>query len=196
MNINKKGLSVIIGYILLVVFAIVISAIVFQWLKTYVPAQSLECPEGVSLLINDAVFDANTKTLNLTITNNGRFNVSGYFINIKNDSDQELPTINISNYLKVNEGNARKYASSVLFSPYFQFENFFNPENKTTHFFEIPEKTGNPLMIKIIPVRFQEYNEKQRIVTCGDATSTIEVFILEFLGEDEDENDLNRRVEE
>jgi len=38
---NKKGISVIIGYLLLVSFAIIISGMVYVWMKTYVPTEKL-----------------------------------------------------------------------------------------------------------------------------------------------------------
>ncbi len=184
---NKMGISVMISYILLVVFAVTISAVVFLWLKTYIPAKSLECPEGVSVFINDATFNRDTRKLNLTITNNGRFNVSGYFVNIKNNSEQELATISINDYLNEEESSATKHEGVVLFSAYLKFDNDFKPENKETHFFNIPNNIGTPLSVRnigtplsvrIIPIRFQEYNEKQRIVSCGEASFSKEILIL------------------
>ena len=51
---NKKGLSVMIGYVLLVTFAIIISAIVYQQIKTYLPTEDKVCPEGVSLFCHQS----------------------------------------------------------------------------------------------------------------------------------------------
>ena len=49
---NKKGVSEIIGYILLVAIVVTISIFVYQWLKTYVPQDAISCPDGVSLSCN------------------------------------------------------------------------------------------------------------------------------------------------
>ena len=70
---NKKAVSNIIGYLLLVAIVIVISMIVYQWLKTYVPTDAIQCDEGVSIGIDDYNYDCEDNALNLTIKNSGRF---------------------------------------------------------------------------------------------------------------------------
>ena len=59
-KLNKKGVSVIIGYVLLIAFAILISAGVYAWLKTYVPREPLNCPDGVSIFVKEAGFNSST----------------------------------------------------------------------------------------------------------------------------------------
>src|SRR3989344_8392030 len=76
---SKKGLSVMIGYILLISMAITMSAIVYQWVKTYVPQDSIECKDGVSLFVQGYNYDCGADTLNLNLKNNGRFDLAGYF---------------------------------------------------------------------------------------------------------------------
>ena len=44
-----------IGYILLITFAIVIAVVVFQWLKTYVPKEGIACPDEVSIYISSII---------------------------------------------------------------------------------------------------------------------------------------------
>ena len=66
-----------IGYVLLVVIAIVMSMIVFQYIRTYVPKDIVECPGGISVFIQEAKYDCDADTLEVTIKNNGRFNVAG-----------------------------------------------------------------------------------------------------------------------
>ena len=75
---NKKAVSVLIGYVLLIAGIIVVSGVVYIWLRSYVPRPSIECPEGVSLFIED--MNCEGSNLNLSIRNNGRFEVNGYFI--------------------------------------------------------------------------------------------------------------------
>ena len=48
---SKKGISIMIGYILLITMSIIISGVVFQWAKTYVPADPIECPSVVSVFV-------------------------------------------------------------------------------------------------------------------------------------------------
>jgi len=166
---GKKGISPLIGYVLLVVFAIVISSIVFQWLRTYIPAQAMECPAGVSLFINNATFEitADGGELSVTMTNNGRFIIDGYFINIKNDSEQDLAIIGISEFLdEEKSGPAVEISGYVLIG---SDESPFEPQDQVTHVFDIPKTYGEPVLVSIIPTRQQEYKGRERFVSCGNA---------------------------
>ena len=53
---NKKGVNNVIGYILLVSMAVVISILVFQWLKSYIPTDEVACPDGISLFVENSVY--------------------------------------------------------------------------------------------------------------------------------------------
>ena len=165
--VGKKGISVMVSYVLLIVFVIIIGAIVYQWLKTYVPAQALECPDGVSLFIKDADFDPSDSQLIITLRNNGRFDLAGYFIHATNSSDQELPTIDLSGYLNDTLGSGRIHGNSVLFIG--AEGNLFTPGSEKSYFFDIPSSIGEPHLIRITPTRFQDVDERQRFVSCSDA---------------------------
>src|SRR3989338_4079370 len=93
---QKRGVSVIIGYVLLVVFAMVISVGVYAWLKTYVPNEPLNCPDGVSLFVKESSFNSSTSVLSIKIRNNGRFDVADYFIHAANTSPQQIPPSDLS----------------------------------------------------------------------------------------------------
>ena len=54
---DKRGISIVIGYILLVTVSIAMSILVYQWLKTYVPKEFLECPDGTSILAKEISYD-------------------------------------------------------------------------------------------------------------------------------------------
>ena len=77
---NKKGVSLMIGYVLLVVMAITLSVLVFAFLKLYLPKNEPKCYEDVVLSI-DEVTCQNGK-LELTLTNRGLFDINGAFIRI------------------------------------------------------------------------------------------------------------------
>lgn len=164
---RKKGISVMVSYVLLIVFVIIIGGIVYQWLKTYVPAQALECPDGVSLFIKEASFDPSDSQLIITLRNNGRFSLAGYFIHATNSSDQELPTIDLSSYLNYTDGPGKIHGNSVLFLA--AAGNLFAPGAEKSYFFDIPSSIGEPYFIRITPTRFQEVDERQRFVSCSDA---------------------------
>ena len=42
-----------IGYILLISMTIMMSIIVYQWVKTYVPKDLPDCPDGTSVMIKE-----------------------------------------------------------------------------------------------------------------------------------------------
>ncbi|MAG40184.1 hypothetical protein CMI41_04415, partial [Candidatus Pacearchaeota archaeon] len=76
---DKRGISVIVGYALLIGMTIALSVLVFQWLRHYVAdtgENELSCPEGVSVIISEAECAAGR--LNITLKNKGRHNVDGF----------------------------------------------------------------------------------------------------------------------
>ncbi|MFH1607758.1 MAG: hypothetical protein ABIA78_01360 [archaeon] len=160
---SKKAISIMIGYVLLISFAVIIGVIVFQWLKTYVPRESLECSEGTSLFIKDYDYDCILNTLDLTITNNGRFNIGGYFIKATNSSEQELATYDLSNF-----STGDKIGNIVKFQG---IENSFKPDNpEETHVFDLSTSGfGTIYSVEIIPIRWQTENNKKQLVSCSNA---------------------------
>lgn len=94
---NKKGVSEIVSYVLLISIAFGISGIVYAWLTFFVtPGQETNCNEDIALTISDYYYNCVTKELNLTIRNRGLFDVDGFTIrvNTKNDSKIGIYTIN------------------------------------------------------------------------------------------------------
>lgn len=159
---NKKGVSVIIGYILLITFVIFLGAIIYNWMKTYVPTEELTCPDGVSLFIKD--YFCNSTHLNITLKNNGMFSVGGYFIRVSNVSDKlVLPTIDISPDLI--KGGAFLPPSGVTFSGN---ENSLVPNYDEFHTFDISDH-NQIYSVEIIPLRWQEHDMRKRIVSCKDS---------------------------
>lgn len=163
---DKKGLSVMIGYVLLISIAIIISVVVYQWIKTYVPAETLECRSGVSLYVKDYIYDCNANTLSLTIKNSGRFNVAGYFIHGAKNLNDNIATTDLSDYTEYGEGG------SVIVPPSGNELNPVKPGNEvpnSPNVFNIPLTEGQMYFVEIIPVRYEEINNKNRIVICSDA---------------------------
>jgi hypothetical protein len=83
---KKRGLSVIVGYALLIGMTIALSVLVFQWLRHYVGeanGEDLSCPEGVSLTISEAECVGGLGGfLNLTLKNRGKHNVDGFVVRV------------------------------------------------------------------------------------------------------------------
>jgi len=166
---NKKGVSEVIGYILLVSFAIIMSIIIYQGLKTYVPSKGLECPDGVSIFIKSALCTSNgdgTYDLKLTIKNNGRYNLAGYFIHASLKDNQTVATTQLVNYVNDESTNVYKFNNAVLFDST-STGNFVNiSESK---FAEYNNVFGQMYSLDLIPIRFQEEENRLRIVSCGKA---------------------------
>ena len=171
---QKKGVSILVGYILLIVFAIIISGIAFVWLRSYVPRDSLACDEGTEIAISSASFTASSGILNITIKNNGRFSVSGYFIHASNTSGVDVDTIDLSLYLNESFGG-KFFGNSILFLD--SSGNSFDPGEQTSHRFDIPSTYGTIYTISLTPARFQVEDNKQRYVSCSEGLARKDVLI-------------------
>ncbi len=167
---NKKGVSEIIGYVLLIAFAVVIGAVTYTWLRTYVPSEPLACPDSVSLFVQNSNYCGNQ--LNLTIRNKGRFDVAGYFILATNSLSQTtLASIDLSQYL--NESFSGKKVKNAIIGNQVMFlyinNNSFTLGNTTTNVFDIPSELGNILSVQIIPSMFQQQNNRNMLARCNNA---------------------------
>ncbi|OYT36800.1 hypothetical protein B6U91_00280 [Candidatus Pacearchaeota archaeon ex4484_71] len=161
---NKRGLSVMVSYILLISFALIMAVIVFAYLKTYVPKSVVSCPDDTSLFIKD--FNCSNGELNITLKNNGRFSIGGYFIHSANDSTQEIATDNMVDLLNPAGQNQTKYLSSVAFST--STENVLKPGEEVTNSYILADSIS---FIEIIPARFQTEKNRLRLVSCGGSVS-------------------------
>ncbi len=83
---NKKGISELVAYVLLISLSIALSIVVYNWLRAYViPYQPKTCPDGISIIIKDYTCYSGNITLNLS--NKGLFRIDGYIFRINNESD-------------------------------------------------------------------------------------------------------------
>ena len=149
---NKKAVSLMISYVLLVTIAIIMSIIVFTYLKTIANVEPvIDCKEGTSIVVEDYSCDANKEEITLTIRNNGIFNVDGF---IATFGDHELREPSAK--LKIAEGQEDTLAhfksgkNSIPFEP----PRFLDPTD--------PKK--DPLIPgEIIEVRFANSKEFETI---------------------------------
>ncbi len=83
---NKKAISEIVSYTLLIVIVLGIAATVFYFLKVYASKKpSVECPEDLFLVIKSYTCTSSNWELNLTIKNKGYFNISGFYARARRD---------------------------------------------------------------------------------------------------------------
>jgi hypothetical protein len=163
---DKRGLSIIIGYVLLIAISIVMSVLVYAWLKTYIPKEAPQCSEGSSVFIKDIFYDCANQQLNITLKNNGKFGINGYFIHASNKSGEELATIDLSPKII---GGGEVYGNSIAFM--LVEENFLSPDepnNIITSSFNTAGY-GTLYKIEIIPTRLEEIDKKKRLVSCSNA---------------------------
>lgn len=164
---NKTGLSAVIGYVLLIAISIVMSIIVYQWLKTYVPAEALACPDGTSIFIKTISYNCTNSKMDIMLKNNGKFSVDGYFIHASNSSDEDsLATIDLSS--KIISGGEIA-GNSIIFSS--QVENSLTPDAPSNEKSSSFNATGHGTLrkIEIIPIRMQTEEGKKRVVSCSNA---------------------------
>jgi hypothetical protein len=167
---NKKGVSVVIGYILLISFAIIISTLVYQWLKSYIPKESLECPEGVSIFVKDYIYDCNAKTLSLTIKNNGKFDLAGYYIRASDSATKEVATIDLSDKI-ISGGEELVGSVTIVTKLKIETGNSFSPEsskNEKETVFDVSE-WDRLYFVELVPTRFQEIGGKKKFLICSNA---------------------------
>ncbi len=83
-NSNKKGVSEVIAYVLLISITIALSVIVYNWLRFYVSEDKIpECGDGTNLIVKD--FDCyGGDNLTITLQNRGRFTVDGFILRVHN----------------------------------------------------------------------------------------------------------------
>src|SRR3989344_3167864 len=77
---NRKGVSEMISYVLLISIAIGMSLLVFGFLKLYVPKDKIECPEGTSLAIEEVSCLGNQTVL--SISNRGKFSIDAFYLRL------------------------------------------------------------------------------------------------------------------
>lgn len=175
---RKKGISEMIGYVLLVSFIIVMSIIVYKWMETYIPRDIPECPDSVSMFIKEVKCDLSIPAeprLVLTLKNNGRFAIAGYFIHVTDAEDLDIATIDFASRIK--EGGTSVGEEGILFSA--SGQNDMTPSapfNEKINKFDIKQNsayTDNLLQgkrvyaVEIIPTRYQEVDGKLRFTNCG-----------------------------
>lgn len=165
---GKLGVSIMIGYILLISLAVIMGGVIYAWMKSYVPQDKLECPEGTSISIKSYEYNCSTpEILNITIKNNGRFDIAGYFIHASDRAGQSIANLDLSKNL-TDTGGVFKYQNSITLSS--GNNNSFVPNLETQNVFNTTGSgIGELKLIEITPVRWQkDSNNKLRFVSCGE----------------------------
>jgi len=169
--VNKKGASVIIGYILLITFGLVMSGIAYNYLKTYVPSEIINCPDDASLFIKE--YSCNNDILNVTIKNNGKFNLDGFIIYSAPDINDEIGTDNL-NLNFINDSTTNSLATDDLVNTkYIKFhlakKNNFKPTQSSSFWFNLSNPVVVSNLIEITPTIIKEEDGKINLALCSNA---------------------------
>src|SRR3989338_6277896 len=83
---EKKGVTELLAYVLLIGLAVSLSVIVYNWLRGYaILSPTRACPDGVSLIVDD--YSCIGGVFNLTLRNKVLFNIDVYVLRINNETD-------------------------------------------------------------------------------------------------------------
>jgi hypothetical protein len=97
---NKKGMSEMIAYVILIVIALSLSVLVYTYLKQYVPKYEVpSCPDGISISLSSAEckYDVSNGSLSLSFLNRGRFNISAVYLKFGPEEREVKTLINEDN---------------------------------------------------------------------------------------------------
>lgn len=165
---SKKGISIIIGYVLLVTFAIIIGVIVYRWMKTYVPQEDPSCPDGSTLFIESSNYDCDTNILTFKIINNGNYDMGGYFIYGSDRQGSEIAPLDLTRG-NMNVNSAFPGTAGVKFgSFYYGDKNDLSPGESEVERYNLTQ-FGRIYSIEIIPFRWQPQNRKTTLISCSNS---------------------------
>ncbi len=150
----KRGVSVVIGYVLLIALTVVMGSIVYLWLKTYVPTDIEKCPEGVSIMIEN--ISCNDDDISIKVKNNGRFSINAFYIKAVTDPNKDVATVS----LKRDSGNYGRIPIYVL-------NRDLKPSEKIRLYLQKP---GIGIYkIEVTPIKFKNENSVKKRVVCSNS---------------------------
>ncbi len=107
MRANKRGVSLMVGYALLIVIAIGLAAIVYPFLKARLPEERVECPADLSISIEEASCNRADWSVTVRMLNRGLFNITGAYIRFAEADRSVRPQINVGRELYLTGINPR-----------------------------------------------------------------------------------------
>jgi flagellin-like protein len=95
-RLNKRGLSNIVAYVLLISITVALSVIVYSWLRFYVSGSDVdECSDNVNIIIRSyECFLPNSEgvggRIKVTLKNKGLFTVDGFELRVHDREDADF----------------------------------------------------------------------------------------------------------
>ena len=163
---EKRGVSLMLSYVLLISLALLMAVTIYSSLKLIANVKPVSsCESGTSTIITsyscvkgilgspslDPVFELN-------LTNNGLFSTHGIIIAISDD-DKKVPVVPVNaKYLPNNRGDG-----IYLFAP------SLDPDKTQTAQFNVNNFSQTSTAIKQVRIQPFIINEKNDLVSCSDA---------------------------
>ncbi len=171
---QKKAVSLMVSYVLLIVIGISLAILVYYWILPQINLEEMpKCPDNVALIIMDYSCDLSTDEITLTLKNQGRFDIDGFFIRGTDSANEEaIPATGLSD-----PDNAEIIDGSYYFGfPKISPLEPNGQETKTFSYFPVIETAPITELkrIQIEPFRIQNSSKtgKPRIALCDTATIT------------------------
>jgi len=158
---SKKGVSLMLSYVLLIIIVLSVAVGVYAWLRFYGEGffkPTPKCPEDVSIIIQDYSCDPTRTSINITIKNKGLFSIDGYKIRGTDDKTQ-VPIFALKEMGKIGV-----IGGEVLFEPPLKPDEV---DNRVFSYMGLSTLEK----IEIEPFRSQE----QKIVLCSEAVVSQEI---------------------
>lgn len=104
---NKKALSEIVGYTILIVIALALASMVTVFLTTQVNIFKPKpgCNEEINLIVGDVACSFSKGELNITLINKGLFKADAAYLRFGNETQKLRQQINKDNFLLFGPGN-------------------------------------------------------------------------------------------
>ena len=152
-KIDKKAVSLMVSYVILISITIGLSIGVFVWLKDYANiSPKIDCKDGTSISLEDYNL-SDTNKLSLTIKNNGLFNIDGVIVHVGNNTEQ-MPIKRLPRWeLEVHSLDG-----------YYDFIPILNASSPSQEI--VFNKASYPYDIKVVNIQPYIKNEKGGIIVC------------------------------
>jgi len=119
---DKKAISNMVAYAILISITISLSIIVYGWLRFYAGAEGLtECPDDVNLVIEGYTctlgISGNQSTLTVNLKNKGLFTIDGYTLRVHDRPDAEFGIYTLADTEKTISPGEKEVVTSTFNDP-------------------------------------------------------------------------------
>lgn len=146
---NRKGVSIVVGYVIFIVIAIALSGLVYNYVYLSIPKERAMCEQDVSLSIQKLSCDSDT--INLELKNTGFFKIDAAYIRLI-DSSGKIVSLESTN----------SHGALFFLNP--PAEPGLFPSESITKLYNLPEEIdSSDLSIEIQPAML---SSKNKLISC------------------------------